>query len=924
MHSIPLRAVLVAIALGGSAVMAQELAPVIVVVRGAAGDATVRFPAPGSLAVLRDSHDYERLRRRARESARAAMQARQLAAARLAERLRAAGAARVRSLLGGSMVSAWMTPRVRAEAARDLAVLAVMDDPLLDAQLDVSTAAIYAQGFWANNVRGSDNTSYEAGILDSGIDVGHPGLSAAAFVYSIVFAQAAGDPSFNDAYTPDDLAGHGTPVTGILMGRGSATWTNHRGVAPGLANAVNLKSAFRRSNGSIGLYFSDAVDNIDWGVFGAADDIDSLNFSYGVSTGFDDTSLSRFMDAVVDDLGIPVVVAAGNGGPAARTLVDPAIAYNVLSIGSMFDAGSTTRADDVISVSSARGPTAGGRKKPDLVAPGGYIRAPTANWENVLDYQDYSGTSYAAPHVTGAVHLLMDALGPPVDPRVLRALLINNADDWGTHEWNATYGWGYVNLDKTWVNRDAWFAHQVSPRGQSGDFKLYRATMSPMDNITLAWNRHVDYAGGGAYPGTWYGLNDLDLFLYDEDDGTQLDCSTSGIDNIEQVSITQGQYEVVAKVQCQDSSLGAVSQESYAIAGPRGIAFPANLPSPQVDLYAPAPVVVGETFRVLASVHNSGDFRCFSPTLALAAASGFEVLGGGERLIRLERSGAPPRLVVFAVAAPPNSATTTASCGVSASGYGEIWTGSANVNLRSDPGGAQRLQFESVATMELGNGQFTVTATVRNTSVTPSASTLVSLLLDEGTSLSTGQTFVSLGSLAPGQRSPPITWDLVAAPEPRFAILADGLLSGTPCRAVHASFDPSLPPGVASYGSSTPGCSGPLAVGAERTPRVGEGDFAVTCRGAAPDATGFVCFSGAALSQPLLLQGVWLWIDLANPVVFSWVVGADSSGRARAQLPIPSVPAFAGISLSAQFGWLDACGPAGFASSDALTLTIQP
>jgi hypothetical protein len=78
------------------------------------------------------------------------------------------------------------------------------------------------------------------------------------------------------------------------------------------------------------------------------DDADTLNLSYGGSTSSDDTDFARFWDAVVDDLGVPSTISAGNDGPSAYTLGDPSIAYNVLCVANMDDQNTTSRSDDTI------------------------------------------------------------------------------------------------------------------------------------------------------------------------------------------------------------------------------------------------------------------------------------------------------------------------------------------------------------------------------------------------------------------------------------------------------------------------------------------------------------------------------------------------------------------------------------------------
>ena len=58
--------------------------------------------------------------------------------------------------------------------------------------------------------------------------------------------------------------------------------------------------------------------------------------------------------------------------------------------------------------------------KPDIAAPGTYIRSCNYKWETHQDFVDMSGTSMSAPHVAGAAALLMDAgLTSSLEARVM-------------------------------------------------------------------------------------------------------------------------------------------------------------------------------------------------------------------------------------------------------------------------------------------------------------------------------------------------------------------------------------------------------------------------------------------------------------------------------------------------------------------------
>ncbi len=613
----------------------------------------------------------------------------------LAQQKNAAGLARWVKQVGGqmgrptfahSMISVKL-PANRVEQLANRAEVQSVDlNHEAEASLDVSVPSVKANAFWSRGYDGSVS-AFEPGVLDSGLDTAHPALSGLNVLYNIDHYWASRSSTYSDSWSnPNDYHGHGTAVTGIIASRGSLSWENWKGMAPGLARLYNLKSAYRKTNGNAGLFFSDAIDNIDWGIFDSSvDDIDLLNFSYGITTSSDDNSMARFMDAVVDDLDIPVVVAAGNGGPNSYSIVNPANAYNILSVASMNDINTTYRSDDVIAYSSSRGPTIGGRKKPDITAPGAFIKTLNKDWESEFDFNTWSGTSFAAPHVTGAVLLLMDYFGPPVEPKRIKAVLLNSCGKWGSVNWNSTYGWGYLNLENAWETRNDSFVRHVSPEGSSDDFDLYLADFRPTrDMATLVWNRHVDYAANGNYPNTWYGLNDLDLNLYKHDDGQLLDVSASGKDNVEQVWYQPAETtQCVIRVEAEDLSFSAVAQEQYALAGPPGLMFPADLPQIDVTIVAPATIQRGRKYKILIKMENMGDINAIDPSALLS-------LPPGHTLVENSNPQATKTLVnnqgnvaeaIWVVRAPKTTGTGTISVDVSSYCWGQTWNGSDSFDI---------------------------------------------------------------------------------------------------------------------------------------------------------------------------------------------------------------------------------------------------
>jgi len=88
--------------------------------------------------------------------------------------------------------------------------------------------------------------------------------------------------------------------------------------------------------------------------------------------------------------------------------------------------------DHALAPFSSSGPTRDGRQKPDLVAPGVRVLAarsrPRLGGPDAPHLTRMSGTSMAAPHVTGTVALMFEAAGRPLPIAETRRLLLANVD----------------------------------------------------------------------------------------------------------------------------------------------------------------------------------------------------------------------------------------------------------------------------------------------------------------------------------------------------------------------------------------------------------------------------------------------------------------------------------------------------------------
>jgi serine protease AprX len=266
---------------------------------------------------------------------------------------------------------------------------------------------------------------YTIAILDTGIDGAHQDFAGGKIIgwRDLVNAQAE----------PYDDVGHGTHCASIAAGAVNSFGVG--GVAPGAA-LVGVKVLDDEGSGLT----STIAQGVEWCITNREKyGIVSLNLSLGggrSSSGND--LLSRTVNRAAA-AGIVVAVAAGNEGPASRTIGSPAAAANAIAVGSMADPG---EGGFFLDPYSSRGPTADGRIKPDLCAPGFRISAARADRGSA--YVSYSGTSMAAPFVAGVAALVRQA-DPGLTSAEVKAILKETAVHFGTPGENNDFGAGRLD-----------------------------------------------------------------------------------------------------------------------------------------------------------------------------------------------------------------------------------------------------------------------------------------------------------------------------------------------------------------------------------------------------------------------------------------------------------------------------------------------
>ena len=288
------------------------------------------------------------------------------------------------------------------------------------------------------------------GVMDTGVDVSHPDLTA---------RYRDGTNSWKDLVKgintgPYDDNGHGTQVTGIIVGGDASPSGTAIGVAPGAQwIAVKVFDAARQS--TVGLLHQ----GFEWlldpdGNPNTPDYPDIVNNSWYI-IGTEGSYNTEFRDdiQVLNDAGIAVVFAAGNSGAAGD--VSPANDPGSFAVGAV---------DWNLNIASfsSRGPSSyDGSVYPHVTAPG--VAVFTAH--PGAGYTFETGTSFAAPHVAGALALLGASMTGASVSQLLQALK-ESAVDLGAPGPDNAYGYGLLNAMAAY---DWLLTHVGSPFDSNGD-----------------------------------------------------------------------------------------------------------------------------------------------------------------------------------------------------------------------------------------------------------------------------------------------------------------------------------------------------------------------------------------------------------------------------------------------------------------------
>jgi len=319
---------------------------------------------------------------------------------------------------------------------------------------------------------------------------------------------------------------HATHVAGTILGDGSQSGGQYRGMAP---EARLISGEYDGNSGA--LFYNNPADiesdyNRAINIFGA----DLANNSIGMNVyanGYSDSYYGDYetCSILIDNIATGIlgrtflsIWAAGNERnysiPDYHNIAPPQCAKNSIVV------GATYSDNNQIADFSSFGPLDDGRLKPDLCAPGSENGSGIYSTYGTTDYQNLSGTSMASPVATGCATLLTECwkeyhsnVNPA--PAVVKAILINTTLDLGNPGPGFDTGYGLIQIIPALetIKKDYIIESEISD-DDSTTFSLFVPNTADYVRVTLVWSDPP--ASPLANPVL---VNDLDLKVIDPNGG---------------------------------------------------------------------------------------------------------------------------------------------------------------------------------------------------------------------------------------------------------------------------------------------------------------------------------------------------------------------------------------------------------------------
>ena len=338
-----------------------------------------------------------------------------------------------------------LTGAVNASLLDDTGIATILDNDPPAGTPEPNLNLIRAPDLWGLGYIGQGTV---VANMDTGVDWAHPDLAPrwrgapdpAASPPETCADTAPGnwfDPH-GEHVCPGDINGHGTQSMGIIVGGDANGLSRTIGAAPG-ARWIAVKmfdNAGNAQDSDIHLGYQWLLDPDGDPFTDDAPDVVNNSWGFSMNPGQCNTEFQPDIQAL-QVAGIAVVFSAGNSGPGQGSSVSPANNPAGYGVGAVDNAS-------VLLNGSSRGPSAcDGSVFPEVVAPGDRIY--TAHIDNIPPFIEASGTSFAVPHVAGAMAVLISAF-PDVNVFHLGAALIQSAQDLGVPGPDNDFGNGLIDM----------------------------------------------------------------------------------------------------------------------------------------------------------------------------------------------------------------------------------------------------------------------------------------------------------------------------------------------------------------------------------------------------------------------------------------------------------------------------------------------
>lgn len=293
-------------------------------------------------------------------------------------------------------VRSWADPRALAEVVADDSVERVDLPRRLTPEINVSGGTVGAPPFRKKFKRMGKGII--VAVIDGEVSLSHPALKGRVAHRQNFTDEPWGHP-----------ASHGTAVAGIIASNDS----KFTGIAPEATiysyKVLATDPTLTGDDFDGALAIQQALE----------DGAHIANCSWGAGPAGDGSSREARACDTAWAAGLAIVKSAGNNGPGPRSLTTPADADGIIAV------GATDRAGKAVQDYSSRGP-AETKQRPHMIAPGGIFQG--VGITSCLvggGFGDVgAGTSFAAPHVSGILALLLER-DPNLTPDQLRNTLLS-------------------------------------------------------------------------------------------------------------------------------------------------------------------------------------------------------------------------------------------------------------------------------------------------------------------------------------------------------------------------------------------------------------------------------------------------------------------------------------------------------------------